>query len=149
MNYRLLLDIDVVEFMATLPRREQVALGRRFGVVPCESREVLSCGCPPARQPPSVPLRRFRRKGAGGAGREPEPCPLRKRQSTGALQNADARWVFRPLSQTPFLSCRNSVSARTNPGNSVFPLAKTEFRNEAETLACRTRGCDGRFAKIS
>jgi antitoxin component HigA of HigAB toxin-antitoxin module len=30
MNFRLLLDIDVVEFMATLPRREQIALRRRL-----------------------------------------------------------------------------------------------------------------------
>ena len=33
MNFRLLLDIDVVEFMATLPRREQVALRRRLGEI--------------------------------------------------------------------------------------------------------------------
>ena len=33
MNFRLLLDIEVVEFMATLPRREQVALRRRLGEI--------------------------------------------------------------------------------------------------------------------
>ena len=33
MNFRLLLDIDVVEFMATLPRREQVALRPRLGEI--------------------------------------------------------------------------------------------------------------------
>ena len=33
MNFRLLLDIDVVEFMAALPRREQVALRRRLGEI--------------------------------------------------------------------------------------------------------------------
>ena len=33
MSYRLLLDIDGVEFMATLPRREQLQLRRRLGEI--------------------------------------------------------------------------------------------------------------------
>lgn len=33
MSYRLLLDIEVVEFIATLPRREQLQLRRRLGEI--------------------------------------------------------------------------------------------------------------------
>ena len=33
MKYRLLLDIEVVEFIAALPRREQVRLRRRLGEI--------------------------------------------------------------------------------------------------------------------
>jgi len=33
MSYRLLLDIDVVDFITTLPRREQLQLRRRLGEI--------------------------------------------------------------------------------------------------------------------
>ena len=33
MKYRLLLDIDAVEFMSALPRREQIQLRRRLGEI--------------------------------------------------------------------------------------------------------------------
>ena len=33
MNYRLLLDIEVVEFIASLPRREQIRLRKRLGEI--------------------------------------------------------------------------------------------------------------------
>jgi hypothetical protein len=33
MSYRLLLDIEVVEFITALPRREQVQLRRRLGEI--------------------------------------------------------------------------------------------------------------------
>jgi hypothetical protein len=33
MNFRLLLDIEVVEFIATLPRREQIRLRKRLGEI--------------------------------------------------------------------------------------------------------------------